>query len=120
MRKWLKTMSGSDIEIQKDGSGNGIVIRKDPSLGEEGSEIAVRDGQLIFSGGTTRGVVNAVYALLEEDLGCRFYTNESIRVAHLDALKIAAIPRKYVPQLRVRDPFYKCAFDPVWSLRNRT
>jgi hypothetical protein len=29
------------------------------------------------------------------------------------------VDRHYVPQLKIRDPFYACAFDPVWSLRNR-
>ncbi len=30
------------------------------------------------------------------------------------------VPRSYVPKLWERDPFYHDAFDPTWSLRNRT
>ena len=52
----------------------------DASLGEEGYRIAVEGDDLVLAGGTGRGVVNAVYALLEEDLGCRFYTNDSIKL----------------------------------------
>ena len=65
-------------------------------------------------------MINAVYALLEEDLGCRFYTNDSIRLPKTNTLVLAPVARRYVPQLKIRDPFYACAFDPVWSLRNRT
>ena len=87
--------------------------------GTRGTAIAVSRGQIVLSGGKTRGVVNAVYALLEEDLGCRFYANDSILLPRTNTLVIAPVARRYIPQLKIRDPFYACAFDPVWSLRNR-
>jgi hypothetical protein len=65
-------------------------------------------------------VVNAVYALLEEDLGCRFYANDSILLPRTNTLVLQPVVRRFVPRLSIRDPFYACAFDPVWSLRNRT
>ena len=86
---------------------NGIVIRTDPALGDEGYGIAVKNGRIILSGGKTRGVINAVYALLEEDLGCRFYTNESIRLPKTDTLVIAP----------GRAPVYSATQDPRSVLR---
>lgn len=121
LQHWIKEMTGATLEIVSgDAATNRIAIRTDPSLGEEGYGIAIDKDRLDLSGGTTRGVVNAVYALLEEDLGCRFYTNESIRLPKGDTLVMAPVARRYLPQLKIRDPYYDCAFDPVWSLRNRT
>ena len=61
-----------------------------------------------------------MYALLEEDLGCRFYTDESIRLPKSGTLLVKPVARRYTPRLKVRDPYYKVAFDANWSLRNRT
>jgi Domain of unknown function (DUF4838) len=120
LRHWIKELTGATLEI-KSGKARGsrFAIRTDGSLGDEGYAIAVSRGQIILSGGKTRGVLNAVYALLEEDLGCRFYANDSIRLPKTNTLVIAPVARRYIPQLKIRDPFYACAFDPVWSLRNR-
>ncbi|MBP7934959.1 MAG: DUF4838 domain-containing protein [Phycisphaerae bacterium] len=121
LQQWIKEMTGAALEIAFGGAtSNGIVICTDSSLGDEGYAITVDAGRIVLSGGKTRGVINAVYALLEEDLGCRFYTNDSIRLLKSDALVVAPVARRYVPRLVIRDPFYACAFNPVWSLRNRT
>ena len=121
LQLWIREMTGATLEIASGGATtSGIAIRTDRSLGDEGYSIAVENGWIILSGGRTRGVVNAVYALLEEDLGCRFYTNDSIRLPKADTLVIAPVARRYIPQLKIRDPFYACAFDATWSLRNRS
>ena len=96
-----------------------VRIECDDKLGE-GYRIAVENGVLVLTGGQGRGVVNAVYALLEEDVACRFYTNESIRLPKDKTLVVRPVARQYVPKLRLRDPYYKSAFDGPWSLRNRT
>ena len=122
LQHWIKEMTGATLEIASGNArGSGIAIRTD--------RVARRRG-LRHRGRATAGSscpaagpaasINAVYALLEEDLGCRFYTNESIRLPKTDTLVIAPVARRYIPQLKIRDPFYACAFDPVWSLRNRT
>jgi hypothetical protein len=120
LQHWIKELTGATLEIQSGRArGSRFAIRTDSSLGDEGYAIAVSSGQIVLSGGKTRGVLNAVYALLEEDLGCRFYANDSIRLPKTNTLVIAPVARRYIPQLKIRDPFYACAFDPVWSLRNR-
>jgi len=117
---WIKEMTGATLAINSGKArGSRIAIRTDGSLGDEGYAIAVSRGRIVLSGGKTRGVMNAVYALLEEDLGCRFYANDSIRLPRTNTLVIAPVARSYMPRLKIRDPFYACAFDPVWSLRNR-
>ncbi len=89
-------------------------------LREEGYGIAVQGDTLFLWGGSTRGSINAVMALLEEDLGCRWYTATHNRVPQGSALRFTAAPRTYVPPTWLRDPFYHVAFSENWSLRNRT
>jgi hypothetical protein len=120
LQHWIRELTGATLPITPGKSrGARFSILTDQSLGDEGYEISVQSGRIVLAGGKARGVMNAVYALLEEDLGCRFYANDSIRLPHTNALVIAVVARRYVPQLKIRDPFYACAFDPVWSLRNR-
>ena len=89
-------------------------------LGDEGYGIAVQGGSLFLWGGRTRGAINAVYALLEEDLGCRWYTNDHVRIPNEPVLTCSPVERTYQPLLKLRDPFYFVAFNEDWSLRNRT
>jgi Domain of unknown function (DUF4838) len=120
LQHWVKEMTGATLPINiGKARGSRIAIRTDGSLGDEGYGIAVSHGQVVLSGGKTRGVMNAVFALLEEDLGCRFYANDSILLPRTNTLLLEPVARRYIPQLKLRDPFYACAFDPVWSLRNR-
>jgi hypothetical protein len=121
LQHWISQMTGATLPLTSvTGEQNTIEISTADSLGDEGYEISVQKNRISLSGGRTRGVINAVYALLEEDLGCRFYTRDSIRLPKSSSLVIGPVERRVVPQLRIRDPFYACAFDPEWSLRNRT
>src|ERR1035438_7328234 len=77
LQHWIKELTGATLEIQSGRArGSRFAILTDSSLGDEGYAIAVSRGQIVLSGGKTRGVFNAVYALLEEDLGWRFYRSE--------------------------------------------
>ncbi len=120
LQHWIKEITAVNLEITTGSTGTRVRIVSEPQLGDEGYRIAVENGNLILAGGTGRGVVNAVYALLEEDLGCRFYTSESIKLPKSDSLLVRPAERTYIPRLKLRDPFYKVAFDADWSLRNRT
>ena len=89
-------------------------------LEDEGYAIDEQAGNLFLVGGATRGPINAVYALLEEDLGCRWYSRFSQTIPNSPTLKLRPVKRSYVPVLEIRDPYYWEAFDGTWSLRNRT
>ena len=108
-------------------------------LGDEGYAIDEVNGDLFLTGSATewptydlqtstrpyvshsiRGPINAVYALLEEDLGCRWYSRFSQTIPTKPTLKFRPTKRSYVPVFEIRDPYYWEAFDGTWSLRNRT
>lgn len=131
---WLKEISGADFAMvpESQAAGDAVIsigatkrmasagVADATELGDEGYAIGVDGKTLYLAGGRKRGVINAVYALLEEDLGCRWYAGESRRIPHAPTLAFRPVPRRYVPALSIRDPFYHAAFDATWSLRNRT
>jgi hypothetical protein len=132
---WLGVMIGGRFEIvTEDAAASGPVISvgatarlaraglpsESSDLGREGYGIGVSDGDLLLWGGSGRGPINAVYALLEEDLGCRWYHRDSVMIPERRTLSFRPVPRTFVPALEIRDPYYWDAFHADWSLRNRT
>src|SRR4051812_10230349 len=140
LQQWLKALTGTTLtlatEDQKPAGferfisvGNTELLKTSghagdgSDLADEGYAIAVAGEHVLLRGGRTRGIINAVYALLEEDLGLRWYTRDG-HVAlppgrASKTLTLAVVPRSYVPRLKLRDPYYAAAFDADWSLRNR-
>lgn len=115
------TTSGEVISVGRTRMLEASVARSVRDLNDEGYGIAARGRTLFLWGGRTRGPVNAVYALLEEELGCGWYTRSAQpTLPRMPSLRIAPVARTYVPVLLIRDPFYWDAFDGTWSLRNRT
>lgn len=135
LSQWLGEMTGARFETVPDSTAPrpteisigqtsrlaGVRLPSRPGgLGNEGYAIGVSGQRLLLVGGKKRGAINAVYALLEEDLGCRWYDRTAARLPHRHTLTCAPVPRAYAPRLMLRDPFYYDAFDGTWSLRNRT
>ena len=135
LAKWLHEITGAKYPVVADTTASvahelcvGTTSRltearpgvRVPDLGDEGYLIAARGERLFFLGGAKRGPINAVLALLEEDLGCRWYTTTESRIPHHATLKFRPVPRSHVPPLEIRDPFYANAFNGDWSLMNRT
>lgn len=121
LQKWVKEITGATLPIYYGGApGRNIIIRTDVRLGDDGYWLRAKDTHVLLWGGSKRGLMNGVFALLEEDIGCRFYAKDSTLLPKTNTLIIAPAGRRYSPQLKLRDPFYTSAFDPEWSLRNRT
>ena len=131
----LKTMTGATFAVVREGDGeHGKAIsvgrtqrmrdadlpQARADLGNEGIAIAVKGDDLFLFGGDLRGPVYAVGVLLEEDLGCRWYTHERAVIPHRPTLVFRPVPRVYVPPLELRDPFFTVAFQGEWPLHNRT
>jgi streptogramin lyase len=135
----LKEMTGAEFSIVREGAGaklgaKAISIGRTAlfnaaqlpeaklDLGEEGYAIATKGANLFLWGGSVRGAIYAVYALLEEDLGCRWYASgpEGARFPRSTKLSFKPMLRHFTPALTIRDPFYVEATNGEWSLRNRT
>src|SRR5262245_399678 len=68
LQHWIEQITGARPEITTADVHPSVRLKTDAALGEEGIQITVQGDDLVLAGGTGRGVVNAVYALLEEDL----------------------------------------------------
>lgn len=93
---------------------------KNAEVAGEGYALEIADANLFLFGGQGRGLINAVYAFLEEDLGCRWYSLTSVDTPHGDRLVVSPAPRKTIPVLELRDPYVLSMHDPTWSLHNKT
>ena len=118
-----KIISVGRTDLLKDA--NLSVATKD--LGDEGYAIAQQGEHLFLLGGKKRGPIYAALALLEEDLGCRWYTSTKPvsearidRIPKLPTLMFRPVSRSYVPVFTNREPYYTVAWDSTWSLLNRT
>ncbi|MFH1571089.1 MAG: DUF4838 domain-containing protein [Gemmatimonadota bacterium] len=134
LARWLGQMVGAPFPVRGEGrSGRGTVISigrtarlrdvglpdLEDGLGREGYAIAAVGQDLFLTGGSARGPIPAVMALLEEDLGCRWYTATVSRIPAAPTLKARIVPRRYAPPFELRDPFSFVSNDPGWALHNR-
>ena len=137
LARWLKEMTGAAFPIVSEGrsapAGPVISIgrtrrlmevdlpQKETDLGAEGIAIAVEGTDLYLWGGRLRGAINTVFVLLEEDLGCRWYSFEHPpAIPRRRTLTFRPVPRVHIPPLELRDPFYGAALHSDWSVQNRT
>ena len=137
LAQWLQVVTGASFPVVKEEPGisprhvisvGNTAIRDTSGLPKsdlhlDGYAIAVKDGNLFITGGTRRGIIDGVYALLEEDLGCRWYQSgdDGAVIPSLPTLNLRVVPRVYVPPFEMlRAIHYSDARDTDWGLRNKT
>ncbi len=99
----------------------GREARQTGALGDAGYALEFFDGNLLLYGGRRNGPINAVLALLEEDLDCRWPARDMAGVIpRRSGTTLGVVPRRYRPQLEIRDPFFIEGFEPQWCAMNRT
>lgn len=134
LQSHLKQMTGADFPIRTDAEpavereivlGNNARLKQlhvniDFSrLGMEGYVIRTHNDRLIIAGGEPRGTLYAVYGLLEDHFGCRWFTPTVSRIPRSDVLPLPQIDETKVPVLEYREPFTIDCFDGTWCARNR-
>ncbi len=88
-------------------------------LGKEGYLLRTVGRRVVIAGGQPRGTLYGVYALLEEQLGCRWFSSKVSRIPKHEKLMLPPMDETYVPPLEYRESFYTDAFDGDWAARNR-
>ena len=139
LREYLGRMAGTEFALVEEGGGGQatgreisvgrtrLLVEADPpqlraDLGEDGYAVAVKDGRLFVFGETPRGTLNGVYCLLEEDLGCRWYSKLfEPMIPKRPSLRFRPAARAYRPVLdHQREVYYSDAKgDAEWSRANR-
>jgi len=89
------------------------------ALGDEGYLLQTLGNHLIIAGGELRGNLYGVYGLLQDHLGCRWFTPTIEKVPSLTSLRIPPLEETRVPVLEYREPFVFECFDGDWCARNR-
>lgn len=96
-----------------------IVFRTDTSavadLGEEGFFLFTEGDRLYVQGGTSRGMLNGMYTLLEEYLGCRKYAADAEIIPRRERVTLPRrIADRQVPVISFRDVYYRGTNDPEY------
>ena len=133
---FLRKMTGADLPVVSDSSpmtpfeiilGDNAHLRKldldtdidFDNLGDEGYVIRTKGTLLVIAGGELRGNMYGVYGLLEDHLGCRWFTPEISSIPERDRLVIPHIDETVIPVIAYREPYVWEAFDGDWAARNR-
>jgi hypothetical protein len=88
-------------------------------LGQEGFVIRTTARGLLIAGAPERGTLYGVYAFLEDELGCHWFTPDCSRVPKAAEIRLRPIERRFVPKLEYRGTDYPHSRDPVWAARVR-
>lgn len=105
----------------------GVSIRTelmiDPALPADGLRITMADGTVRLLGGNGRGVLYAVYRLLEL-LGCRFYAEDTEVIPTLTLSEVAAalpegLDLTEVSPFEFRDLYWTCTYRPDFAVKRR-
>ena len=98
-------------------------LTEDSALPADGLRITVKNGEITLSGGNERGALYAVYRLLEE-LGCRFYAEDTEVIPTLTPTEAAAILHDgldiaEVSPFEYRDLYWTCTYRPDFAVKRR-
>jgi len=133
LQKYLKQISGVELPILTDKSEvkeKEIIVGKTnreaigefdrSELGDDGFIIKTTGKKLWLVGGEQRGTLYSVYELLEEFLGCRFFTETLEVVPQKDTVSLDDIEcYKRVPVFEYRDAFWIDYFEERISAKRR-
>ena len=89
------------------------------ALGKEGYVLRTVGEKLVIAGGEPRGTLYGVYDLLEDHLGCRWFTPEIERVPQVRQLALPRLDERKAPVFEYRETYTWESFDGNWMARNR-
>lgn len=80
-------------------------------LEDDGVLIKTLPGKLIIAGGKGKGTLNAVYEFLENNMGCRKFTNDFVKIPKKKTITLSSINYKYNPPYTFRSVY---SLDAIW------
>ena len=87
-------------------------------LGEEQTLVKSKNGVLLVAGGRPRGTLYAVYRLLSQKCGVRWWAPWATTVPKNPKLSFGKLDWSETPAFEYRDPYWFHAFDGDWAARN--
>lgn len=113
-RNLVRIYVGAGAQARKEFSG----IRWE-QLGPEEILVLVQSDKILLAGGRPRGTLYAVSTFLERWCGVRWWTPWASHIPSQPNLGVPTLVYRYSPVFEYREPFWYCAFDPKWAVRNR-
>lgn len=89
------------------------------ALRPDGYLLRVDGDTLVIYGTEPRGSLYGVYGLLEDHLGCRWFTPAVSKIPKRQPLILERLDEVVEPRLEYREPFTYDCFDGDWAARNR-
>ena len=93
--------------------------REMAEVGEDGYGLYACAGQLYIRGANDRGVLYGVYSFLEEELGCRWFTETLERIPRRETVAISEINRTFTPSFFFRRGSFIDNDQWQFSVRNK-
>ena len=90
-----------------------------PSLGKEGYVLRTVGSRLVIAGGEPRGTLYGVYDLLDDHLGCRWFTPQIERIPKTRQLMLPPLDERKTPVFEYRETYTWESYDGDWMARNR-
>jgi hypothetical protein len=132
----LQLMSGAEVAIHRQksdadlpgGYAGLIVLTHKPAAGESpvgGEEFRIttqlgKPWVIRIYGDSQRGAMYGCYALLQDVLGCRWFTHTISRIPPQKTIAVGALKIHQKPSFEYREPFYgEALVYPEWIVRNR-
>ncbi len=134
LRSFLREMTGADLPVIDNGGAveGALIVLGDrdrieslgvdidyAALGDEGYVLRTVGKNLVIAGGELRGNMYGVYGLLEDHLGCRWFTPELSRIPKSDRLRLPRLDETVIPPLEYREPHTMSNRNADWAARNR-
>ncbi|MBT3288681.1 MAG: DUF4838 domain-containing protein [Victivallales bacterium] len=89
------------------------------ALGPEGYVLRTVGESLLIAGSDMRGVMYGAYGLLEEHLGCRWFTPTVSKIPKQKTLRLPELNQTVIPVLEYRWPAVRDCYNADWTTRNR-
>jgi hypothetical protein len=85
------------------------------TLEDDGFTLRSAGDRIVILGGTKKGTLYGVYALLEEYLGCRMYSAIAVNIPRRTTVTLPVLHTTQVPFIRHREVHYLNAMDRAYS-----
>ena len=132
LASFLRQVTGAPVEIvdRRDADKSNLLVGADAArmvdpdfstdgLARDGIVIRTVGDDLILAGGRPRGTLYAVYTLLEDQVGCRWWSFSVSTIPKKPTLTVGRLNVRYVPALEYRETNLFGATDGDWSARNK-
>ena len=88
-------------------------------LGGEGIFYAVEENTIFIGGKGQRGTLYGVYSFLEDELGCRWFTETLSVIPSADTIEIDRKVRRFVPPMHYRATSFRDGMEKMYCVRNK-